>query len=121
MILILSKPTTGLISQGFVKTNDIIIQANIYADLVEWEDLERTEPPLTMDFTEETILSAMASRLHLPKYRNDTQSVERYMPVLEQACGQRVGATARDQFIHMLNKSRELVPKFDSKKNDSKF
>ena len=74
-----------------------------------------------MDLPEETILSAFASPLYLPKYPNHTQSVERFMPVLEQACGQRVGATARDQFIHMLNKSRELVPKFDSKQNDSKF
>ena len=76
---------------------------------------------MTRFLSEDEILSAMAEPLHLPCFPSNTQGVERYMPILEQACGQRVGATARDQFIHMLNKSRELVPKFDSKKNDSKF
>ena len=89
--------------------------------MVDWEGLERTEPPLTMDLSEDTLLSVMANPLHLPSYPNHTQGVERFMPVMEQACGQRVGFTARNRLILSLNKSKSLVPMFDTKKQDSKF
>ena len=93
----------------------------MYADLIDWDRVERTEPPLTMDLDEDTILSAMAKPLLLPDYPNHTQAVERYMPVLEMACEQRAGFTGRHQFMLHVNKSRDLVPKFNTKKQDSKF
>ena len=96
-------------------------QASIYADLVNWDEVEKTEPPLTMDMSEDEVISATAGPLYLPWYQNHTQGVERYMPVLELASGQRVGHTARDRFILSLDKSRKLVPSFNTKKNDSKF
>ena len=96
-------------------------QEKVYADLVDLDSVVKTEPPLTKDISEDTLLSAMASPLHLPSYPNHTQKVEQYMPVLEQACGQRVGHTARDRLILSLNKSRSLVPIFNTKKQDSKF
>ena len=83
--------------------------------------METSEPPLTMDLTEDTLLSAMAAPLILPSYPNHTQAVERYMPVVEMACDSRVGFTARNQFILSLGKSRDLVPKFNTKRQDAKF
>ena len=74
-----------------------------------------------MDLSEDEVLSAMAAPVYLPKYQNHTQGVDKYMPVLELACGQRVGHTARDRFVLSLDKSRKLVPTFNTKKNDSKF
>lgn len=96
-------------------------QANVYADLIDWDGIERTEPPLTMDLSEDTILSAMTKPLKLPSYKNHTQGVEKYMPVLEMACGQRAGYTARHRFILSVDQSRVLVPQFDTKKDDAKF
>ena len=88
---------------------------------MDWDKVEKTEPPLTMDLNEESLLAVIAEPLKLPSYPNHTQGVERFMPVVEMACSQRVGNSARDWFILLLCKSRNLVPKFDSKKDDSKF
>ena len=63
------------------------LQANIYADLVDWNAVDKTEPPLTMDMSAESVMTAFTAPLHLPSYPNQTQVVEQFMPVLEQACG----------------------------------
>ena len=97
------------------------LQANIYADLVDWNAVDKTEPPLTMDMSAESVMTAFTAPLHLPSYPNHTQVVEQFMPVLEQACGQRVGYTGRHRLILSLNVSRKLVPKFNTKKQDARF
>ena len=76
---------------------------------------------MTRFLSEDEILSAMAEPLHLPCFPSNTQGVERYIPVLEEACGQRAGFTARNRYILSLDKSRSLVPNFSTKKDDSKF
>ena len=70
----------------------------MYVDMIDWDQVEKTEPPLTMDMSEATILSAMANPLILPKYPNHTQGVERLIPVVTGACEKRAGFTARHRY-----------------------
>ena len=71
------------------------IKAKIYVDLVDWEKEQKTEPPLTMGLSEETILSALEKPLKLSSYPNHTQTVERTVPVVTESCTQKVGYSAR--------------------------
>ena len=72
-----------------------IVQATIYVDLIKWEDEQKTEPPLTIALSKETILSAFEQPLMLPAYPNHTQAVERNVPVVTESCKQKVGYSAR--------------------------
>ena len=76
----------------------LLLQAKMYVDMIDWDQVEKTEPPLTMDMSEATILSAMANPLILPKYPNHTQGVERLIPVVTGACEKRAGFTARHRY-----------------------
>ena len=71
------------------------MKAKIYVDLVDWEKEQKTEPPLTMGLSEETILSALEKPLKLTSYPNHTQTVERTVPVVTESCTQKVGYSAR--------------------------
>ena len=63
--------------------------------MIDWEEEQKTEPPLTMSLSEEIIISALDKRLILPSYPNHTQAVERTVPVVTEACKQKVGYLAR--------------------------
>ena len=39
------------------------VQATIYVDLVDWEQEQKTEPPLTMPLSDDIILSTHSSKL----------------------------------------------------------
>ena len=67
----------------------------MYVDLVDWEVEQNTEPPLTMALSEDIIISALDKPLILPNFPNHTQAVERTVPVVTEACKQKVGYLAR--------------------------
>ena len=67
----------------------------MYVDLVDWRIEQKTEPPLTMSLSEDIIISALDKPLILPNFPNHTQAVERTVPVVTEACKQKVGYPAR--------------------------
>ena len=67
-------------------------------DLIDWEVEQKTEPPLTMSLSDDTILSAFETPLILDNYPNHTQAVERTVPVVTESCLQKVGYTARHRY-----------------------
>ena len=75
------------------------LQATIYLDLVDWEEEQKTEPPLTMPFSDDIILSALEKPLILQNYPNHTQTVERNVPVVTESCLQKVGYSGRHRWI----------------------
>ena len=58
----------------------INFKANIYVDLINWDTEQKTEPPLTMQFSDEEILSALDTPMILPNFPNHIQSVEHIIP-----------------------------------------
>ena len=71
----------------------------MYVDLVDWEVEQKTEPPLTMNLSDETIISALDNPLILKNYPNHTQAVERMVPVVTESCTQKVGYTGRHRYL----------------------
>ena len=96
----------------------INLEAQSYWQLVDWEKEQNTEPPLTMKMTKDEILRDLGEPNILPDYPCHTQSVERKVPVVTESCLQKVGYTGRHQWILSTEQSRDLVHKFDSKKDE---
>ena len=92
-----------------------------FSDLVDLEAVTKTEPPVTKDLTEETILSALASPLSLPSYPNHTQGVERIVRVVTECCSRRAGYHGRQRLILQVLKSRARVKSFNHKMQDAVF
>ena len=92
--------------------------ATLYVDLINWEEEQATEPPITMKLSEEEILSARLRPLRLPAYPCHTQSVEHAIPLVTEACLHRAGYCGRHSWIISTAESRQICPKFNTKKND---
>ena len=95
--------------------------ASGYFDLCDLEMEPCSEPPLTMDMDLNTIMGAFMEPIILPPYPNNTQAVERLVRVVTEVAPKKAGYTERHRMILQLLKSRELVPKFDTKKDDAVF
>ena len=96
-------------------------EAHSYFDMIDWHSLVSTEPPLTMDLSVDEILNIIRGPIILADYPNLTQSVERMVRVVTEVAPRKAGYRARHRAILELLESRALVPKFNTKKDDSKF
>ena len=96
----------------------INLAAKSYTDMIDWSKEQKTEPPLTIQMTQNEILESLEKPLKLPSYPCHTQDVERLVPVVVESCIQKVGYAARHRWILSTMESRSLVPKFNSKKYD---
>ena len=92
--------------------------AKSYTDMIDWSKEQKTEPPLTIQMTENEILESLEKPLKLPSYPCHTQDVERLVPVVVESCIQKVGYAARHCWILSTMESRCLGPKTYSKKDD---
>ena len=100
-------------------TPAVNFKAANYFDLVDLDSSPCTEPPLTMDMDLDTIMGAFREPLKLPPYPNNTQAVERMVRVVTEVANKKAGYTARHRMILKLLESRKMVPKFNTKKDDS--
>ena len=100
-------------------TPAVNFKAANYFDLVDLDSSPCTEPPLTMDMDLDTIMGAFREPLRLPPYPNNTQAVERMVRVVTEVANKKAGYTARHRMILKLLESRKMVPKFNTKKDDS--
>ena len=87
---------------------NVHIQALNYFDMIDWDTEPCTEPPLTIDFGLETIMSAFQNPLILLHYPNHTQAVERMVRVVTEVATQRAGYTGRHRFINH-NRQNNLI------------
>ena len=69
--------------------------SSMYADLIDWELEQKTEPPLTMSMSEDILVSALERPLILASYPNHTQAVERTVPIVTESCKQKLDYMAR--------------------------
>ena len=100
---------------------EVNFDAQNYFDLIDWNSLVSTEPPLTMDLSLDDILRIIGEPIILPDYPNHTQSVERMVRVVTEVASRKAGYKARHRTILELLESRALVPKFNTKRDDSMF
>ena len=73
-----------------------IFDSQNYFDLIDWDVVPCTEPPLTIYIDLEKVMAAITAPLRLPKYPNNTQAVEGMVRVLSEVATKRVGHMARD-------------------------
>ena len=66
-------------------------KAKFYLQMIDWDKVEVTEPPLTMDMDEKQLLDIIETPLQLPHYPCHTQHVERIVPVVTESAMQRIG------------------------------
>ena len=89
-----------------------------YEDMINWSDEQKFEPPLTINMHKDEILKGFEQPIILDSYPCHTQDVERVVPVVAELCIQKVGYSARRNWIISTMESRRLLPKFESKKKD---
>ena len=100
---------------------EINFDSSRFFDLVDLEKAEKFEPPLTKEFSEETVLSALESPLILPPFPNNTQRVEQLVRVVTEAAKLRADFHGRNRLILQKLKSRSLVGSFNTKMQDDVY
>ena len=98
---------------------EINLQAASYIDMVDWSSQPCIMPPFTLDLTKATLLGVIEEPFLLPNNPSHTQAVERKVRVVTEAATKRVTQSSWHQLILQLEKSRKLVPKFNTKKDGS--
>lgn len=102
------------------KVPPINFDAQEYFDLVDWQSVELTEPPIIKNVSDDK-LSEMI--LHIPdeidilKFPCHTQAVERHIKLVTEASSLVCGTTSRDGLIRARISSRQKMPKVETKKH----
>jgi len=103
----------------FEVPTSINLEASDYVDLLDWQSVDLTEPPLTKSLSDEDLTdNAKNGKIAGPEissYPSHTQAVERYIRVVTEASGSVFGAENRDSYVRAKLASRQKIPKFESK------
>ena len=91
--------------------------ARSYTEMIDWKTEAIYEPVLTVSMSKDELLSLKHSPLSVPRYPSNTQSVERLVKQVSRAASSVAGFEARDGFLRASATSRQLLPKFESKKD----
>lgn len=98
---------------------DLNFSAEDYISLIDWQTCSITESPLTMELSQTDLERLVASHnvpvLNFPKFPCHTQSVERGVKLVTEACAAVCGEKSRHGFILNRLESRELMPQFNTK------
>ena len=95
--------------------------ANEYYDLVDWQALDLTEPPVTKNMTDIVLRDMIAAKdtpeVLFPRFPCHTQAVERCIKLVTEASAAVCGVNSRDGFIRSPIESQHEMPKFESKRD----
>ena len=80
--------------------------------MIDWDTELKTEPPFLTSLSDEKVLGVLEKPLSVPKLPNHTQSVERGIRVMTEACTKVSGYKARDGYIRQRLSSRRIMPTF---------
>ena len=93
--------------------------AEDYTDLVEWQSIDRCEPPLTKHLSNSELLTSVKARafnkIHFPNYPCHTQAVGHCIRLASEASAAVCGEQQRDGFIRAGVKSRTITKLFNTK------
>ena len=87
--------------------------------MIDWDTELNTESPFLTSLSDEEVLGILEKPLIVPKRLNHTQSVERGICVMTEACKQVAGYKARDGYIRQRLSSRRIMSTFRTKKHYS--
>ena len=117
-------PLISEVQQAFEKVSirkfvvpSINMDAKTYLDLFNWNQVEFSEPPLTVHFTNEEIKDFVNTPYSPPDIPCHTQAVERGIRVITEAATSVIGQDSRDGFIRQKLRSRKDVGYCGSKKD----
>lgn len=100
------------------------LNATEYHDMVDWQTLTVTEPPVMMDMTNNELKDMISAQISpsviFPRFPCHTQAVERCVKLVTEASAAVCGETSRHGFIRARIASRQLMPKLETK-SDYKF
>lgn len=102
----------------YFKPPVILFNAEDYTDLIDWQACNLTEPPLTMELSEEYLKNCIHKKKMIEISVNfpcHTQAVERCVKVVTEASSKVCGETSRDGYIRAKFQGRNLLPKFENK------
>ncbi|KAF0705713.1 Uncharacterized protein FWK35_00035610 [Aphis craccivora] len=96
--------------------------ANDYFELINWENNQVTEPPITSKIDQEILKQIIGGRnkenyFDIFNFPCHTQAVERSVKLVTEASAAVCGQTRRDGFIRSRIESRRIMPQFYSKKD----
>ena len=96
---------------------DLNFDASDYFHLIDWTNIEVTEPPLTKKYSDEEIMIFIEDKhkICLDKFPCHTQAVERLVKIVTEASLSVCGSAARDGLIRSKIESRCRVPTLESK------
>ena len=103
------------------KVPELRLDAEDYTEMIDWKTTERFVPPLLKDVDKEDLKKCIEMQnipnlnfLNLPCHN---QGVERMVKLVTEASGKVAGQTSRDGMIRSKIKSRDMIPKYNSKKD----
>lgn len=92
-----------------------------YINLIDWQNIKVTEPPITSNISTEDlkqfINSSATPIVDFPKFPCHTQAVERCVKLVTEAAKSVIGSVSRDGFIHARIQGRQEMPNFESKQD----
>ena len=100
------------------KIPDLIFRAEDYYSMIDWKE-KIHEPPLTKGLSDEFLRTCIAEKASFTvgDFPCHTQSVERLIKLVTEACGKVIGRENRDGYIMAKLASYKRMPKFESKKD----
>ena len=112
------KPKTSSVRR--LELPKLIFDAPTYYSMINWQDCQLEEPPMTRKIPDEVIETTVIENkefLPLTDFANHTQAVERIIKMVTDASITVVGHDARDGAIRARLEGRKLLPKFESKQD----
>nr|CAH7743086.1 unnamed protein product [Callosobruchus chinensis] len=98
------------------KAPKLNFDADDYIDIIDWQNINVTEPPITKALTiEELTEQSSHNTLNIGEYPCHTQAVERCVKVITDASLKVCGSEARDGYIRAKIDARKDLPSFENK------
>lgn len=101
------------------RVNELNFDCEDYVDLIDWQNVSISEPPLTMGISDENLTSMICvipDEIPLLQFPCHSQAVERCIKLVTEASIAVFGSEARDGFIKARIESRKILPQFETKK-----
>ena len=91
--------------------------ARNYVNMIDWDLSTFSEPTVTKKLSDDDLRKAFAAPLDLPKHPNNSQSVERAIRQVSEACHQVYGQESRHELVLSKQAAREERPAYETKKD----
>ena len=91
--------------------------AKDYTEMIDWDLEYFSEPAVTKNMSDDTLRQAYAAPLEVPKYPNNSQSVERAVKLVSEACHQVFGQERRHELCVSRQAARQERAAYNTKKD----